>query len=53
MCTKNSQKEQGRARDRTGIARIRIWSDDHYTTQPELLCQQMLNCKPCVEIRKE
>jgi hypothetical protein len=28
------QKEKGRARDRTGIARIRIWSDEplHYTT---------------------
>ena len=24
----------GRARDRTGIAGIRIQSDDHYTTQP-------------------
>ena len=29
---KDSKK--GRARDRTGIAGIRIQSDDHYTTQP-------------------
>ena len=33
LLIKTKQKE-GRARDRTGIARIRIWSDEplHYTT---------------------
>lgn len=36
------KEERGRARDRTGIARIRIWSDDHYTTQPMLLIGEKL-----------
>lgn len=31
------KKERGPARDRTGIAGIRIQSDDHYTTEPYLL----------------
>jgi hypothetical protein len=37
LAKKKQDKKRGRARDRTGIARIRIWSDDHYTTQPEVL----------------
>ena len=34
---KKKRCKKGRARDRTGIAGIRIQSDNHYTTQPYLL----------------
>ena len=41
---RKKETQKGRARDRTGIAGIRIQSDNHYTTQPYLLKDAIIFC---------